>query len=72
MGCLKRAGVGGSPSGAVRLVEQARKLVDVNPVVNGQVSRRKWRAIHTVGDKDLKAFWFDPPTGVKWGVLVGE
>jgi CheY-like chemotaxis protein len=68
--CLKRAGLGGSAAGAVRLVEQARRLVDVNPIVNGRVSRRKWRAIHTVGDKDTRGFWFDPPADVQWAVLV--
>jgi hypothetical protein len=62
---------GGSPAAAIRLVEQARKLVDVSPVVNGRTSRRKWRAIHTGGELDMKTFWFDPPLGLRWGVIVG-
>jgi CheY-like chemotaxis protein len=72
MKCLKRAGLGGSATAAVRLVEQARKLVDVNAIVDGRVSRRKWRAIHTVGEKDMRAFWFDPPPGVLWAVLLSH
>jgi CheY-like chemotaxis protein len=74
MKCLKRAGLGQSSMGAVRLVEQARNLVDVNPIVGGRVSRRRWRAIHTGGEKDLKTFWFDPPPDLRWAVLsaLGE
>jgi hypothetical protein len=70
--CLKRAGFGGSAMGAVRLVEQARKLVDVNPIVDGRVSSRKWRAIHTGGEKDMKTFWFDPPPELQFAVLVAH
>jgi FixJ family two-component response regulator len=71
MACFKKRNLGGSPAAAIRLVEQARKLVDVNPVIHGRTSRRKWRAIHTLSESDMKTFWFDPGPAVRWGVLAG-
>ena len=64
--CIKESGLGS----AVRLVQQARKMVDVNAVVGGKVSRTTWRAFHTVGDKNAMAFKFEPPAGFHWVVLV--
>jgi hypothetical protein len=68
--CLKAAGLGGNLEGAVRLVQQARKLVDAHAIVNGRESQKRWRAFHTVGEKNATAFWFDPPAGFRWGVVV--
>ena len=66
MKCLKSAGLGS----AVRLVQQARKLVDVNAVVDGRVHRTRWRAFKTEGEKGDLGVRFDPPVGFRWGVGV--
>ena len=63
---------GGGPESAVRLVQKARKAVDVNVVVRGKVSRTEWRAFHTVGEKGAMGFEFRPPLGMTWAVMVRE
>jgi CheY-like chemotaxis protein len=68
---MKRLRGGGSES-AVRLVQKARKAIDVNLLVRGKVSRTEWRAFRTVGEKGGMAFEFRPPVGMRWAVLVKE
>ena len=70
--CFKAAGVGRQMGAAVKLVQQARKLVDVNEVVNGRENRRRWRAFHTVGERTNVGFVFRAPEGFRWGVVVGR
>lgn len=60
---------GGHPS-AVRLVQQARKAVDVRLMVSGRESRTEWRSIHTVGKKGGMGLVFDPRAGVTYAVIV--
>ncbi|HEY2515434.1 MAG TPA: hypothetical protein VGI39_31415, partial [Polyangiaceae bacterium] len=50
---------------AVRLVQEARKAVDVHLMVRGKERRKEWRSIHREGDR----FVFEPGAGVRWGVL---
>jgi hypothetical protein len=54
----------------VRLVQQARKAVDVRLMVAGKESRTEWRSIHTVGGKGGMGFVFEPRAGVRWAVMV--
>jgi DNA-binding response OmpR family regulator len=68
---LKRLRGGGSES-AVRLVQKARKAVDVHLLVRGKESRTEWRSLHTFGEKDAIGFEFRPPAGMTWVVMVRE
>jgi len=66
---LRRLRSGGQTS-AVRLVQQARKAVDVHVMARGKESRTQWRAFHTVGGKGATGFHFDPPAGMTYAVIV--
>ncbi len=68
---LRRLRHGGHVS-AVRLVQKARKEVDVHVMMRGRESAREWRAFHTVGGKGATAFVFEPPAGKNYAVLVRE
>ena len=66
IGRLKKGG----QASAVRLVQQARKAVDVRLMVGGKESRTEWRSIHTVGGKGGMGFVFEPRPGVRYAVIV--
>jgi DNA-binding NarL/FixJ family response regulator len=66
IGRLKKGG----QESAVRLVQQARKAVDVRVMVGGKESRTEWRSIHTVGGKGAMGFVFEPRPGVTYAVMV--
>jgi CheY-like chemotaxis protein len=69
--CLRAAGCGAELAVAVRMVQKARKLVDVHALVNGRESQKRWRSIHTTGDKNATAFCFRPPATLRWSLLLG-
>jgi hypothetical protein len=60
----------GGHESAVRLVQQARKAVDVHVKVGDRESRTEWRSIHTIGGKGQTSFLFDPRPGVRYAVIV--
>ena len=68
--CLRAGNVAMDNENALRLVQRARQAIDVHALVNGRESRKKWRAIHTTGEKNAIAFWFRPPPGMRWGVVA--